>query len=170
MTGPGGERAIPVACTACPATSRSDTVLEPGELIVAPEALAPPVMAQRSRYHKVRDRASYAFAVISVAAAVELDGDTVADCRIAFGGLAHVPWRAERRRPRCVAPPPTRTPSAGRRRRAGGRRQPLRDNAFKVPARPQRARRDPGGGVLVSVPVLPRSVGTRSRDSRGARR
>ena len=62
-----------------------DTVLEPGELIVAVEL--PP--AGRSRYRKVRERASYAFALVSVACAY--DGD---DVRIAFGGLAHKPWRA----------------------------------------------------------------------------
>jgi xanthine dehydrogenase YagS FAD-binding subunit len=62
-----------------------DTVLEPGELILAVEL--PP--AGRSRYRKVRERASYSFALVSVAVAV--DGD---DVRIAFGGLAHKPWRA----------------------------------------------------------------------------
>ncbi|HEY1512771.1 MAG TPA: xanthine dehydrogenase family protein subunit M [Gaiellaceae bacterium] len=65
-----------------------DTVLEPGELIVAVELPRLP-FARRSRYRKVRERASYAFALVSVAAAYG-DGDV----RIAFGGLAHKPWRA----------------------------------------------------------------------------
>jgi xanthine dehydrogenase YagS FAD-binding subunit len=65
-----------------------DTVLEPGELIVAVE-LPPLPFARRSRYRKVRERASYAFALVSVAVAYG-DGDV----RIAFGGLAHKPWRA----------------------------------------------------------------------------
>jgi xanthine dehydrogenase YagS FAD-binding subunit len=71
-----------------------DTVLAPGELITAVE-LPPLPFAARSRYRKVRDRASYAFAVTSIAAAVDIEGGTIRDCRIAFGGLAHVPWRAE---------------------------------------------------------------------------
>jgi xanthine dehydrogenase YagS FAD-binding subunit len=65
-----------------------DTVLEPDELIVAVE-LPPLTVAQRSKYVKVRERASFSFAVVSVAVAYD---DT--DVRIAFGGLAHKPWRA----------------------------------------------------------------------------
>jgi xanthine dehydrogenase YagS FAD-binding subunit len=96
VAGPGGERAIPIpGLHRLPGDEpQRDTLLEPGELIVAVE-LPPPAMTARARYRKVRDRASYAFAVVSVAVAVELAGDTVADCRIAFGGLAHVPWRAD---------------------------------------------------------------------------
>jgi xanthine dehydrogenase YagS FAD-binding subunit len=65
-----------------------DTILEPDELIVAVE-LPALELAARSTYVKVRERASFSFAVVSVAAAY--DGD---DVRIAFGGLAHKPWRA----------------------------------------------------------------------------
>src|SRR3954453_14091792 len=72
-----------------------DTVLERGELIVA-VTLPPLPIAARSRYRKVRDRASYAFALVSVAAAVDLDGGVVQDVRIALGGVAHKPWRATR--------------------------------------------------------------------------
>ena len=48
----------------------------------------------RSRYRKVRDRASYAFALVSVAAGLEVTGDTVSQVRVALGGVAHKPWRA----------------------------------------------------------------------------
>jgi xanthine dehydrogenase YagS FAD-binding subunit len=72
-----------------------DTVLEHGELIVGVE-LPDSEAARRSTYVKVRDRASYAFALVSVAAALELDGDEVRDVRIAWGGAAHKPWRASR--------------------------------------------------------------------------
>ncbi|HEY0417418.1 MAG TPA: hypothetical protein VGC78_13625, partial [Gaiellaceae bacterium] len=65
-----------------------DTVLDAGELIVAVELPALPVAA-RSTYRKARERASFAFALVSVAAAY--DGS---DVRIAFGALAHKPWRA----------------------------------------------------------------------------
>ncbi len=70
-----------------------ETTLEPGELITAVELPALP-FAARSTYRKVRDRASYAFALVSVAAALELDGGTVKDVRLALGGVAHKPWRA----------------------------------------------------------------------------
>jgi len=73
-----------------------DTVLEHGELITALE-LEPSATARRSTYVKVRDRASYAFALVSVAVGVDVDEDlTVRDVRIAWGGAAHKPWRAER--------------------------------------------------------------------------
>jgi xanthine dehydrogenase YagS FAD-binding subunit len=70
-----------------------DTVLAPGDLITAIELPALPLAAQ-STYRKVRDRASYAFALISVAAALRIENGSVADVRVAFGGVAHKPWRA----------------------------------------------------------------------------
>jgi xanthine dehydrogenase YagS FAD-binding subunit len=72
-----------------------ETVLDPGELITAVR-LPAPNPAARSTYRKVRDRSSYAFALVSVAAALELDGDTIADVRLALGGVAPKPWRARR--------------------------------------------------------------------------
>jgi xanthine dehydrogenase YagS FAD-binding subunit len=72
-----------------------ETVLSAGELITAVEIPALP-FASRSIYRKVRDRASYAFALVSVAAAVQLDecGETITAARLALGGVAHKPWRA----------------------------------------------------------------------------
>jgi xanthine dehydrogenase YagS FAD-binding subunit len=72
-----------------------DTNLVPGDLITAVElpALA---CARRSIYRKVRDRASYAFALVSVAAALELQDGRVTEVRLALGGVAHKPWRATR--------------------------------------------------------------------------
>jgi xanthine dehydrogenase YagS FAD-binding subunit len=70
-----------------------ETVLRPGELITAVELAASPAAAN-SRYRKVRDRSSYAFALISVAAGVEIAGGRIADVRIALGGVAPKPWRA----------------------------------------------------------------------------
>jgi len=72
-----------------------DTVLEHGELIVAVELPALPSGA-RSAYRKVRDRASYAFALVSVAAMLDVRDGTIAEARIALGGVAHKPWRATR--------------------------------------------------------------------------
>ena len=72
-----------------------DTVLEHGDLITAVE-LPRLEVARRSTYHKVRDRVSYTFALVSVAAALELADGTVRDVRLAWGGVAHKPWRASR--------------------------------------------------------------------------
>jgi xanthine dehydrogenase YagS FAD-binding subunit len=72
-----------------------ETVLEPGDLITAVVLPAEAAgFAAHSRYLKVRDRTSYAFAVVSAAAALRLDGDRIADARLAFGGVALKPWRS----------------------------------------------------------------------------
>ena len=68
-----------------------DNILEAGDLITA--VILPPPVAGRQIYRKVRDRASYAFALCSAAAVVEMDGGTIASAALAFGGLAHKPWR-----------------------------------------------------------------------------
>jgi xanthine dehydrogenase YagS FAD-binding subunit len=70
-----------------------ETTLELGELIVSVEL---PPLAMRSTYRKVRDRASYAFALVSVAAALAIDGGRIADVRIALGGVGTIPWRARK--------------------------------------------------------------------------
>jgi len=72
-----------------------ETNLEPGELIIAVE-LPPLPFATYSTYRKVRDRASYAFAVVSVAAALDVQEGVVRDVRLALGGVAHKPWRARK--------------------------------------------------------------------------
>ena len=75
-------------------TPQIDTNLRPDELILSIDLPKSPYAAH-STYIKVRDRASYAFALVSVAAALELDGDTIRSARLAMGGVAHKPWRAE---------------------------------------------------------------------------
>jgi xanthine dehydrogenase YagS FAD-binding subunit len=69
-----------------------DNNLQPGELITWVE-IPENNFAQHYHYLKIRDRASYAFALISVAAALHLDGNTIRDARLAMGGVAHKPWR-----------------------------------------------------------------------------
>ncbi len=95
ITGPDGPRRIPFAELHRLPGDRPDveTTLRPGDLITAILVPATPA-AVRSRYLKVRDRTSYAFAVASAAVALDLDGDVVRDARIALGGIATVPWRA----------------------------------------------------------------------------
>jgi xanthine dehydrogenase YagS FAD-binding subunit len=95
VVGPAGEREIPlVDFHRLPGdTPQHDTVLERDELIVAVELPALAVAAN-STYRKVRERASFSFALVSVAAALDVVDGNVRDVRIAFGGLAHKPWRA----------------------------------------------------------------------------
>jgi xanthine dehydrogenase YagS FAD-binding subunit len=109
-----------------------DTVLEYGDLITAVD-LPPLPFAARSRYRKVRDRASYAFALVSVAAALDVAGGVVRDVRLALGGVAHKPWRAARAEAalRGAAATEESFRRAAEAELAGA--VPLRDNAFKVP-------------------------------------
>ena len=96
LQGPDGERQVPlIDFHRLPEDHPEiDTVIRPGELITAVELPLTP-FAQNSHYVKVRDRASYAFALVSVAVAVDLDdGGNLRDVRIALGGVAHKPWRA----------------------------------------------------------------------------
>ncbi|MGJ7611599.1 MULTISPECIES: FAD binding domain-containing protein [unclassified Variovorax] len=108
-----------------------ETLLEPGELITAVELPALPFGAW-STYRKVRDRASYAFALISVAAALELDGDTVKDVRIALGGVAHKPWRAWKAEEALRGKPATAEVFRAAAEAELASAQPLRDNGFKI--------------------------------------
>lgn len=95
VEGPHGSREIPlVDLHRLPGdTPEIDTELRQGELITA-VTLRPNGFASRSSYRKVRDRSSYAFALVSVAAALELDGNRIKVARLALGGVAHKPWRA----------------------------------------------------------------------------
>jgi len=97
VAGRGGERTIGLVDLHRLPGERPDidTVLEPGELIVAIELPRSPFDGP-SAYRKVRDRASYAFALVAVAAGLEMRGDTISEIRIAFGGVAAKPWRALR--------------------------------------------------------------------------
>lgn len=74
-------------------TPQKDNNLNPGELITSIE-IPKNNFANTSYYLKVRDRASYAFALVSVAAALEMDGNLIRQARVALGGVAHKPWRA----------------------------------------------------------------------------
>jgi xanthine dehydrogenase YagS FAD-binding subunit len=91
----GGTRAIPIGELHRPAGTTPDveTALGPGEMITA--VVLPPPPPGRQLYRKVRDRASYAFALVSVAAIVEAEGGRIRGARIALGGVAPRPWRAE---------------------------------------------------------------------------
>jgi xanthine dehydrogenase YagS FAD-binding subunit len=95
VEGPVGERTIPFdAFHRLPGTTpHAETDLRPNELITSIQ-LPPLSFAKNSRYRKVRDRASYAFALVSVAAALETADGKIRNVRLALGGVAHKPWRA----------------------------------------------------------------------------
>ena len=133
VLGPDGERTIPlVNFHRLPGDNpERDTVLQHGELITAVD-LPPLPFATRSRYRKVRDRASYAFALVSVAAALDVRDGVVRDARIALGGVAHMPWRATKAELALRGAPAT---EASFRQAADAEladAQPLPGNAFKV--------------------------------------
>jgi xanthine dehydrogenase YagS FAD-binding subunit len=110
-----------------------ETTLQPGEIITAVEVPALPAGA-RSAYRKVRDRASFAFAVVSVAAAVDVaDDGTLRDVRIAFGGAAPKPWRATAAEQALLGAPATAGSFGAALDAELAAAQPLPQNAFKVP-------------------------------------
>jgi xanthine dehydrogenase YagS FAD-binding subunit len=94
VAGPSGERVIAFAdFHRLPGdTPQRDSSLQPNEIIIAVELPARGFAANYS-YLKIRDRLSYAFALVSVAAALDLDGGSIKDARLALGGVAHKPWR-----------------------------------------------------------------------------
>jgi xanthine dehydrogenase YagS FAD-binding subunit len=94
VSGPNGDRSIPIAdFHRLPGDEpQYDNTVQPDELVTAID-LPAKGFSEYHTYLKLRDRASYAFALVSVAAALELDGDTVTDVRVALGGVAHKPWR-----------------------------------------------------------------------------
>ncbi len=95
LIGPQGVRVIPFAALHRPPNGQPhlETTLEPGEVITAFTVPSGP-WTRRSTYVKVRDRASYEFAIASVAVALDMDGDVVRQARIGLGGMAYRPWRA----------------------------------------------------------------------------
>jgi xanthine dehydrogenase YagS FAD-binding subunit len=133
LRGAAGERSVPLADfhTLPGGTPEIETVLAPGELItaIAIPALDP---AARSTYRKVRDRASYAFALVSVAAVVELEGPAVRNVRLALGGVAHKPWRAHKAEAALRGKPATHAAFLDAADAELADAVPLRDNAFKV--------------------------------------
>jgi xanthine dehydrogenase YagS FAD-binding subunit len=109
-----------------------DTALEHGDLITSVE-LPALSLAARSRYRKVRDRASYAFALVSIASAIEVVDGMVTDVRIAFGGIAPRPWRAWRAEASLRGGPATEEAFRRAAEAELAEATPLPGNAFKVP-------------------------------------
>ncbi|SOE92763.1 xanthine dehydrogenase YagS FAD-binding subunit [Burkholderia sp. D7] len=133
VNGPQGERTIAFAEFHRLAGDHPevDTTLQPGELITSVD-LPPPLFAQHSHYLKVRDRASYAFALVSVAAALQMDGNTVKTARIALGGVAHKPWRATATEQALTGQPLSRDTLRSAAALAVRDARSYRDNGFKI--------------------------------------
>lgn len=131
-TGPRGQRSIPFPdLHRLPGNSpHLDTVLEHGELITSIDL---PPFSGGSHYLKVRDRASYAYALVSCAVALEMDGERIGRARIALGGVAHKPWRILNAETLLTGQKPTEDLF----RRVAGlafdEAKPLRHNAYKIP-------------------------------------
>ena len=109
MSGPKGARKIPIAdFHRLPgSTPHLETNLKPSELITHVE-LPASRFATNSWYLKVRDRQSYAFALVSVAAGLEMDGNSIKSAGIALGGVAHKPWRSHEAEQALAGASPTR--------------------------------------------------------------
>ena len=112
-------------------TPERDNLLADDELITGIE-LPAPRFTGHSNYLKIRDRASYAFALVSVAAALELDNGVVRDVRLALGGVAHKPWRDKAVEQLLIGKPATREHFAAAADALLADAQPLAHNAFKV--------------------------------------
>ncbi|WP_406220995.1 FAD binding domain-containing protein [Streptomyces decoyicus] len=134
LRGPDGERSVPVTDFHRLPGDRpdQDTVIRPGELLTA-LTLPPAAPGARSRYRKARDRASYAFALVSVAAVLEVHDGVVQRAALAFGGLAHRPWRARAAEEVLHGAPATEDTFARAADAELAAARPLRDNGFKVP-------------------------------------
>ncbi|MFD7712156.1 FAD binding domain-containing protein [Streptomyces sp. NPDC059785] len=134
LYGSEGARSIPVADFVRLPGDRPerDTELRPGELITGVRVPAT-AAGLPSRYRKARDRASYAFALASVAAVLHVADGVIQHVGLAFGGLAHRPWKAWRAEAALLGAAPTTAAFEHAVDLELAAAQPLRDNAFKVP-------------------------------------
>lgn len=131
VLGPGGARSIPIGeLHRLPGDApERDTTLAHGELITFVDL---PRVSGRQAYRKVRDRASYAFALVSVAAVLDVAEGRIAGVRIALGGVAHKPWRASIAEARLRGGPATEEAFREAAEAELEAAAPAPDNAFKV--------------------------------------
>lgn len=134
VRGPDGERRIPIEeLHRLPGEEAwRDTTLKHGELITSLD-LPPLGFLSNSKYRKARERASYAFALVSVAAALDVEDGVVREARIALGGVAHKPWRAAKAEEALRDEPANEANFRAAADIELEEAEPLGDNAFKVP-------------------------------------
>jgi len=164
IAGPAGTRTVPLeAFHRLPGDApERETVLEPGELMTAlvlpPEAAG---FSGHSRYLKVRDRTSYAFAVVSVAVGLRLENGRVAEARLALGGVAPKPWRARAAEAVLAGRAPDEAAFRDAADAALAGAAPSGDNAFKIELARRlvaRALSRAASGTPERLPALPGSV------------
>lgn len=134
IAAPEGTRAVPLAAFHLlpGSTPQRETVLRPGELITAIELPPPGPAMVNSEYRKVRDRSSYAFALVSVAAGLQVSEGRIVEARLALGGVAAKPWRAAHAETLLRGLPPTRENFLAAAEREIAAARPLSGNGFKV--------------------------------------
>ncbi|MDB5648353.1 xanthine dehydrogenase family protein subunit M [Methylobacterium sp.] len=133
VAGPGGERTIPFAAfhRLPDETPERDTNLAPDEIVLSVD-LPDEDFGAHHTYLKLRDRLSYAFALVSVAAVMRLDGDTIQTARFALGGVAHKPWRNAEAEAFLAGKPATQETFAAAADIVVAQAQPQSENAFKI--------------------------------------
>jgi xanthine dehydrogenase YagS FAD-binding subunit len=133
IQGPRGQRTVPLADFHLLPGQRPDreTVLRQGELITSVD-LPPLSFAARSHYRKVRDRASYAFALTSAAVALDLRDGRIRDARVALGGVGTKPWRSREAERALIGKPATAAAFRAAAEIALARAVPQKENAFKI--------------------------------------
>jgi xanthine dehydrogenase YagS FAD-binding subunit len=174
IEGPGGRRELPVAALhRLPGDEPAqDSVLQPGELILAvrlpAEAAA---FASHARYLKLRERTSFAFAVVSAAAALRLDGGTIREARLALGGVAAKPWRAEAAEAVLAGCAPSRAAFRRAAEAALAEARPSGDNGHKIELARRLAERAlvlAAAGTPDRLPALPGSCLAATTEARHA--
>ena len=168
VQGPQGAREIALeALHRLPGeTPQDETELAPGELIVAVRLPAgASAFASHARYLKVRDRTSFAFAVVSAAAALKVEGGVIAEARLALGGVAAKPWRARDAEAVLAGQPPSPELFARAADAALAAARPSGDNAFKIELARRIARRSLQAALagtperIAALPASPFAVG-----------
>jgi xanthine dehydrogenase YagS FAD-binding subunit len=132
LRGPAGDRTTPfLGFHRLPDDPTLDTNIGRGELLTA-VSFTPTALTRNSTYVKVRDRASYEFALVSVAAALDVRDGTIHDARVALGGVAHAPWRARVAEAALIGKPATRSTFAAAADAELRNAKPQRLNRFKI--------------------------------------
>jgi xanthine dehydrogenase YagS FAD-binding subunit len=154
VAGPGGERTIPFAeFHRLPGdTPERDTNLAADEIVLSVD-LPDEDFGAHHTYLKLRDRLSYAFALVSVAAVIKLDGDTIQTARFALGGVAHKPWRNREAEASLIGKPATPETFAAAADIVVAEAQPQSENAFKI----ELARRAIARGLAQAAAGTPQS-------------
>jgi xanthine dehydrogenase YagS FAD-binding subunit len=154
VAGPGGERTIPFAdFHRLPGdTPERDTTLAADEIVLSVD-LPDEDFGAHHTYLKLRDRLSYAFALVSVAAVIKLDGDTIRTARFALGGVAHKPWRNRDAEASLIGKPATAETFAAAAAIVVAEAQPQSENAFKI----ELARRAIARGLAQAAAGTPQS-------------